>query len=256
MTKRIVFSLICLLWMNSSSAQEFLLGVKAGFQGYTMAFGDNELRDRFSRSFKGGYTAGVVINFPLPSDFGLAAEFNYSKKGRKINFNSDEWTNNGNYTFYELPVLLRKFFEIEGLPYTAKWFVNVGPHISYWAGGKGRIDTNGPGLDYKIQFTDSAGSEIQTMYMVDVNRYLFGMDFGIGFMAYILKNQRFFVEARFTYGHTYLGQSDSANLYILGFEDDLRNTYRTLNLSFGYAVHLDVRDAKKGKSTTKRRKMR
>ena len=145
-----------------------------------MAFGDKDLKDTYSRAFKGGYNAGIVINFPLPADFGLASEFNYSVKGRKVRFNSDEWTNNGTYTFFEVPILLRKFFTIQGLPYSAKWFVNVGPHISYWAGGKGKIETNGPGLDYDIQFADSAAFDLTTMYMVDANRYIFGMDVGIG----------------------------------------------------------------------------
>ena len=256
MLKFTIISIFVVLISIPAQSQEFFLGVKAGIQGYTMAFGDSDLKDTYSKALKGGYSGGILINFPLPIDFSLASELNYSVKGRKIRFNNDEWTNNAKYTFIEVPVLLRKFFDVNGLSYKAKWFLNMGPHFSYWSGGKGRIETNGPGLDYSLEFTDDAAFDLTTMYLTDVNRYIFGMDLGIGFMAYILENQRFFVEARFTYGHTYLGQADSANLYILGFEDDLRNNYRTLNLSFGYAIHLDVRDTRKGKSTAKNRKMR
>ena len=239
-----------------ANAQEFLFGVKTGVQGYGMAFGDKDLKKQFKSAFKGGYSAGVFINFPLPLNFALNAELNHSVKGRKIKFNNDQWTNNSTYTFIEVPVLLRKFWNIEGLDYAAKWYVNAGPHISYWRKGKGSLETNGPGLDYSIQFADSAAYDITTMYLVDANRFMFGLDFGVGFMAHVLKNQRFFAEARFTYGHTYLGNSDSANLYILGFEDDMRTSYRVLNISVGYAIHLDIRDAKKGRTTATKRKQK
>ncbi|MDH5379629.1 MAG: PorT family protein [Cyclobacteriaceae bacterium] len=252
-----------------SSAQKFTVGVKGGVQGYTMRYQQKDIRDVFHNRFKGGFLGGLVIGFPLPADFSFIAESQLSVKGRKVRFNqstldpSYAWVNNSTYYFIENSLLLRKEFPVSFYDFHSSWYFNVGPNISYWMGGNGVLTTttSTTGLNYKMVFTDSVyydprSINFNEMQVVDANRWLFGLDFGVGFMTHVLGNQRFFSEVRFTYGHTYLGQSYSANLYVLGFDDNLRNAYRSLNVTLGYAISLDLRDQRKGKSTLDKQKRR
>lgn len=254
---KVLIIVIFLFITHFSTAQQFVLGVKGGVQAMTNAYPERSTREFFRPGIQAGANGGVFIDFPLPDDFSLVGEFQYNLKGRRVRFNDGNWVNAARYSFFDTPILLRKYFKLPEKEFSSFWYINIGPDISYWLGGKGRIITDGPGVDYTVVFEEPEGNtEIEKMYLHDVNRFLFGLNFGVGYTAYVLGNQRFFVEARFTYGHTYFGKHDSAYLPVLGFEDNLETNYRLLNISFGYGISIDMRNAKKGKSTLDKRKRR
>ncbi|MGK7392349.1 MAG: outer membrane beta-barrel protein [Candidatus Cyclobacteriaceae bacterium M2_1C_046] len=233
-----------------------MAGLKGGTQLYTVDFADDSAEMRLDDRFKVGWKIGGTVIFPLAEDFFFGMEGYYSRKGRKYKFDGTA-TNNAAYNFIELSSYLRKSYKVslgEGkLP--GFFFFNVGPNIMYWINGRGTLE-DAVSLDYEIQFSEPVNSDYSVNYMSDVNRWLFGLDFGAGFSFLTKKNQDVAIELRYTHGQTYLGGENASVISILGFDDDLRGRYRVLHLSVAYLLDLDPQKLRKGKSTIKRSKRR
>lgn len=248
------FFLLCCL--SSAKAQQFYVGLKTGTQLYTVDFADDLAESRMNNRFKVGYKIGGTIIFPLPENFFFGMEGFYSRKGRKYDFDGTS-TNNAAYNFIELSSYLRKSYKVtlgEGkLP--GFFFFNIGPNIMYWMNGHGTLEDAAP-LDYEIKFSDPVTSDFTINYMNDVNRWLFGLDFGAGFSFLTKNDQDLSIELRYTHGHTYLGGENASFISILGFDDDLRGRYRVFHISVAYLFDLDMQKRKKGKSTIKRPRRR
>ncbi len=236
--------------------QKFDIGLLAGPQIYKVSFPDNDDKAAFDTKFKLGYRLGAYINFPMENDFSWCTEVYYSRKGRRIKDNANGFVNDATYNFGEISVLLRKQFEmniIENIK--GKWFINIGPNINYWMSGKGHIESN-VGLDYKVKF-GSGTTDLENNYIVDGNRWLFGLDFGLGIDTPIIGTQKFETEVRFTLGQTFLGAKDgSIPVNDFQVDDNLRSHYRTISIVLKYGIGVDLHDAKKGKSTLKVKKKR
>jgi Outer membrane protein beta-barrel domain len=244
--------------VHHTYAQKFAVGIKAGGTISKSDFGDNDDNDDYTNSTKLGFFGAGLVNFPLKDRFSFQTEFGYAKRGRKIEFNEGTWDNNATYRYLDGVALLRKSYPLKwSQNVKGTWFFNIGPRVSYWLSGKGTItaggffvDENGTtqiskggSYDYKVKFSASPdvvdAPDINTMYLSDVNRWLFGLDFGIGF------------EVRFTSGHTFYGDKNSAFNRTLGFNDNLRANEKILSISVDYTLNKEVREGKKGKSTKK-----
>lgn len=216
-------------------------------------YGDDYDGRNTDGKLKFGYYGAGIISFPLKDNYSCVIEGGFSQKGRNVRF--EDMKNEATYYFIDAALLLRKSFHIQlGKNIPATCFVNVGPHISYWLGGKGVIgDKNGDGVDYKIKFVDTLRldqADFKTMYMVEANRWLFGADIGIGMTAPIRSTQRVLVEFRFTWGHTFYGGQTSARYSDINFTDtNMRSNERVLSITAAYMFDFDLREAKKGRST-------
>lgn len=264
--KRILLVLFFVSFYFHSNAQKFSVGVKGGAQLSTMRYQDRDLRKAYSNRPKGGVMGGVLVDFPLPDNFSFVAESMLSIKGRKLMYNESKTDssyyaeiNKSTFYFIENALLLRKEFRMNFYEFQSSWYFNIGPNIAYWMAGEGVITTTKSSneLHYTMRFVDSVYYDqsmglaaFQEMQIVDANRWIFGLDVGVGFKTKVYSRQTFIAEMRFTYGHTYLGQSYSPNLaYLLSFNDNFKNAFRTLNVTVGYSFNLDIQEAKKGKST-------
>ncbi|HEU5291384.1 MAG TPA: outer membrane beta-barrel protein, partial [Cyclobacteriaceae bacterium] len=177
----IIAMLLVSLTTSRVFAQNFSLGAKAGPLVLWSPFGDKEDGKGYDVQPKFGYYVAGIINFPLKNNYTCVIEGGFSQKGRKVEFEGN--FNNGTYYFVDAALLLRKSFNFNlGKNIPATGFFNIGPHISYWLGGKGTVGgVGGDGSPYKIEFIDSLtadDNDFKTMYMVDVNRWLFGADIG------------------------------------------------------------------------------
>ena len=261
--------LIITVWLTVCStstalAQKFSLGVKGGPLVLWSPYGDKYDGQNVLNKPKFGYYGAGVINFPLKNNYTCVVEVGFSQKGRKVEFEGKK--NNGTFYFLDAALLLRKSFNFylgKNIPST--WFVNVGPHVSYWLGGKGTIGVLGAeGSPYTLAFVDSLNANdfaFDKMYLVDANRWIFGADIGVGMTAPIRSTQRVLVELRFTWGHTFYGSATTANYNWIDFTDNnLRANERVISLTAAYMFDFDLQKAKKGKSTkdkeTKRKPVR
>ncbi len=251
---RIIFLILVLsLGTLLSYGQKFSLGVKAGPLMSWNSFGDKDDKDDYSHKIKPGFYAAGLICFPLKNSYSLQTEFGFSQKGRKISFNDDTWKNDATYYFGDVAMLLRRSFPLNlGPDIPSQWFVGIGPHVSYWISGKGKISAGGS-YDYNVLFTempqDPTEPDFDKMYVVDENRWLFGIDIGVGFIAPLKQNRKISTELRFTSGHTFFGTKTSASNRTLGFTDNLRSNEKVISLTVSYVIDVNVQESRKGKST-------
>ncbi|HYC86360.1 MAG TPA: porin family protein [Chryseosolibacter sp.] len=236
-----------------SYGQKYSIGVKAGPLINWARFGDPEAREDLSSGVKLGYSAGVLVSFPLKHDFDFFAEAAYSQKGRRLKFEPEDWLNQATYKFIDVTMLLRKSYTFrleKNIP--SQWYINIGPEISYWLSGKGYVTVEGPNYPYKMVFEDNPEtSSYTTMYMKDANRFLFGLALGVGFRAPLLRSQHLNTEIRFVSGHTYLGNKDSGRLAYLNYAetDTYKMNLKVININVSYTLDFDVQKSRKGKST-------
>ena len=241
--------------MFSAQAQEFSLGLKCGFLLTRSVIADkSDLKD-FSKRNKPGYLGAAVIIFPMKKRYSFETEVGFSQRGRKILSNEDTWINSGTYYYCDFSMLLRKSFSFrlrKNVP--ALWFVNAGPNVSHWLGGHGKIGIN-QFQRYDIVFKPMpetpTGTEpdFDKMYFTHVNRWLFGINIGVGFVAPLRRSQKVLTELRYTSGHTFYGDVNSASWRTLGFSDNLRSNEKFLSLTVAYIFDFNLKEAKKGKST-------
>ena len=250
--------LVCFLLFSWSVSitygQNFSMGLKLGPSVTWSAFADKEAKQNFNSEPKVGYIIDGIISFPLKKNYSFFSEFGFKQSGRKIKFNDDTWENNANYRFIDLSMALRKSFNVRiKKDVSTRCFFNAGPNINYWLDGKGKIKTQALSSAYEVIFNQEPNANFRHNYMNDVNRWLFGIDLGVGTDANITKTQRLLFELRFTYGHTYLGKkTGSSTIDLLGFQDNIKSNFKTLTFTACYFFDFDMRKSKFGKSTKDR----
>jgi hypothetical protein len=234
-----------------SYGQKYSLGVKVAPSVSWPGFGDKDDKKIFSRRISVGYSAGLVLSFPLKQNFDLFIEGGVSQKKRKLEFTDGEtWTNISTYHFVDGNLLLRKSYKFnleKNVP--SLFFFNIGPDIAYWLNGNGQLYVDGPAYHYNIVFNQPPDGNFHNMYINDVNRWLFGLTVGVGVKAPLSKGQHITTELRFVSGHTFLGNRNSSFINILGFQDTMMTNLKCLSLNISYTFDFDVQQARKGKST-------
>ncbi len=251
-------------------AQKFSVGFKGSGSVNWAHFGEKEDKSNFATKVKAGYSVGGFISFPVRKSVAFLAEGGYSKKGRKIKFNDNSWTNATTYNMIDLSMCLRKSFSFhlkENLP--VDWFFNVGPEINYIMSAHGNIKVEGPGYDYSIRFSNDSIQDFHYMNYMHANRWLFGLGLGVGLKLPITSKQHVTVEFRYISGHTYLGKKGTglvttnsnqgySYINILGYDDTLKTNIKTMSLTIAYVFDFDIQKGRMGKSTldkyTKRKK--
>ncbi|MEK6780596.1 MAG: porin family protein [Bacteroidota bacterium] len=252
----ILFITISLLKITLLSAQEkksaplgqrYSIGIKAGPSVTLGVYPDKDQRDQFTAEPKLGFGGAFFINFPLKNDYSYLAEAGYSVKGRRVKLSNGDFVNDQTFQFVEMSMALRRSFDlrlVKNIP--SRWFINLGPNIGYWVSGKGKfVETK-----YTIKFNVPPDGDLYTNYLTNPNRWLFGIDVGIGADAPINRKQKVRLELRATLGQTYLGKKNSGSSYAtLSWEDTLKTNLKTLSLTAAYTLDFDSRAMKMGKST-------
>lgn len=238
---------------------QFHVGPKIAFTYYKSRFNFPEDEELFEQKFKPGYQIGGAFDLPLKNIFNFAGEFYFSQKGKKTIIKSSGLTNDATYYFLEAPVLLRLGF-VGGNAEAGQfhWHIDFGPTISYWLGGHGTLQGDGPQTKYDIKFGDPGlDASTSTMYISNANRWQWGLNLGVGLEYPVVKNQFVFIDLRTMFGSTNLAQHDgAAHLPILGFNDSLDVRYLEFILSVVYAFEIDYKQTRKGKSTIDKRKQK
>jgi len=142
-----------------------------------------------------------------------------------------------------------------------KWYINAGPNISYWLGGKGKINAaelveNGEHpLNYKIEFgTRPDNSNPDILYIKDANRLQFGMNIGGGIVLEPASKQKIMIDFRYEIGHTRIGTPESSQFVIpADYQDSLKGRNKGIRLSIMYLLEFSSskHELNKGKSTKK-----
>jgi hypothetical protein len=253
--KTLLIILIILALSRIDSFSQFSIGPKIGGQLQKVTFHTQEFREQFNSKVKHGFLAGFSMGLPVSRALMLKMDLAYTNRGRKVLVEENGWTLNEMHHAIELPVqlLIMKegqviqtgLFEQIG-PFT--WYFGVGPNISYWLGGSGKLQTQVAMSNYTISYGGKE-SDFNYISFTDVNRLMWGLDFSFGLISPFANGNTLVTDLKFTYGHSDLGKEDSSYMPVLGFADNLASNYRILTLSFSYWYETNLLELKKGKST-------
>jgi len=230
---------------------QYSLGLTGGPNLTYITYGDRATQKHFKPGVIVGYSVGGFVKFPLKDRYSFIAEAGYAQKGRSTNFN-ENWNNKTIFHMVNAAMALRKSFKVElkkNVPMNV--FFGAGPSIDYILNAHGRVKVTPGGVSrYHVVFNGTPDSDFTRDYYTDANRWLFGLDLRAGGDAPITRNQRIYLELRFTWGQTFIGKKNSSSyMEIIGYEDDLKFNMKTLNLVAYYAFDFDLKKSRMGKST-------
>ncbi|NJN27198.1 MAG: PorT family protein [Cyclobacteriaceae bacterium] len=224
------------IFIHSGSVAQTFIGLKAGANASKAVF-DNEVFEKFhSTKIKPGFTVGAVFLLENKERYGLYAEFLYSQKGKRVESTANEYeSNTATYNYFDLPVLFRIKFKQEKFD----WYLQLGPQLSYWLSGKGTFDVYQPdrdiviSYDYKVNFGEPINT-FEYLNAPEANRTQVSLALGGG-AIWNMKNANYLVlDMRLSFGHTYMGEYNSAYIPNIGLTDNLEYTNRVLSVSAIY----------------------
>lgn len=272
---RFIF-LIAIAFASTESIAQVLIGpLVSGNIGWPV-YKDKEVKDKLHVQPSIGYNIGASLSFRVQKRFFLQSSVIYSRKVKKIeekpndSFYDGDFSNDLKLNYLEIPILYTAEFKGKlGKKSNKefKWYLGVGPTVSYWLGGKGvltdgdLVEVNVYSLPYKVTF----GKDIEDvkrgeMNVADANRIQLALNVSAGLILEPVGFNKIMVAFRYEFGHSYLSPNSDGYFGGLGgdltYGDELQVRMHTLNLSLQYFIDLKTDQRNKGKSTIKTKKGR
>lgn len=255
-----------LLLATTTLNAQILIGPVVGPQVSWVSFDNKDSKSLYSRKPVYGFHAGMGLSFRVHKRFFLHTAFLYSTKGKVLEGKEDKLLRfKSNYQYIDVPMIYSvEFLHKVGKTKQYKFFFGIGPNVSYWLGGKGYIENSQLNeviidrINYKIVFdrdeNDYADNE---MNVVGANRLQLGLNIQTGFVFEPLGYQKIMLTLRYEAGHSFLSPDHMGTFRLTNeFQDDLRTRIQGFRLSFSYLIDLKTEDAKKGKSTINKKKLK
>jgi hypothetical protein len=258
-----VFAVIAIT-CNTLCEAQILIGPVAGGQYSWVRMDDRQSSDFFKIKPRLGYHAGLGISFRVRKRFFLTSSFLYSTKGKVVEGKADKLLHHEVvYKYIDVPLLYSVDFKARfGSNYEFKYFLGLGPNISYWLGGKGSLyntdynENSVPELNFKIAFrkTESEISENE-MVVNKVNRIQLGLNLAAGCVLEPVPDRKIIFLVRYELGHSFLSTDDNGHFPNTTYQDDLRARNQGIRVSLFYMVDIHTETRKKGKSTIRQKHM-
>ncbi len=243
---------------------QILVGPVAGANYSWTSFRDKDLKDAYSMTPVFGFHAGGHLAFKVRKRFFLHSSLVYASKGRILKGELDtKLRNSARYSYIDLPISYTVDFKGKiGNSKEFKYFLGIGPNISYWLSGKGTLynsdfeENNREEVSYKIAFRKPADDQpLDEMRVEEPNRLQLGLNFVAGLVLEPAPRQRIMFSIRYELGHSYLGKTNGIfeDTY---FQDPLQSRNQGFRVSLAYLYDLKVEDRNKGKSSIDKKKMK
>lgn len=250
--------------MYTPASGQVLVGPVAGANYSWTSFSDKDLKDAYRVSPVFGFHAGGHLAFKVQRRFFLHASLVYASKGRLLEGKLDtKLRNSAHYHYIDMPISYTVDFKSKvGRSKEFKYFLGIGPNISYWLNGKGTLfnsefDENNQGeLSYKTAFKKApANQKASEMSIAEPNRFQLGLNFVAGVVLEPAPRQRIMVSVRYELGHSYLAKTTGIFLDTY-FQDPLQSRNQGFRISLAYLIDLKTEERKKGKSTIDKRALK
>lgn len=255
---------LCVL---DSRAQVYV-GPIAGGQVSWTKFDNQDFNESYSIKPVWGYHAGANVSLKVRNRFFLHTSVLYSTKGRTIEGRQDRLlTNKVKYNFIEIPIIYAVDFRGRlGSGKEFKYYLGLGPNVSYWLGGKGKIynsdldenaDYASRDLEYRIVFKKAPQDMVASeMNVAEPNRMQLGLNLATGLVLEPQPNQRILFLLRYELGHSFLSRTSDGEFVPTYYKDVLQSRNKGIRASVSYLIDLRTEDRKRGKSTIKPKKMK
>ena len=226
------------------------------------SFSDKDLKDAYRLSPVVGYHVGGHLAFKVRKRFFLHTSFLYASKGRVLEGKLDtQLKNSSRYNYIDVPISYTVDFKGKiGKSKEFKYFLGIGPNVSYWLNGKGKLfnsdfeENHREELSYKVVFKKAPENQAtDEMNIEQPNRLQLGLNLVAGMVFEPAPSQRIMFSIRYELGHSYLAKTNGIFVDTY-FQDPLQSRNQGFRISLAYLVDLKVEDRKKGKSNIDKRK--
>jgi hypothetical protein len=253
--------LLPILLRNRAEAQ-VLVGPVVGTHVGWASYDDPDLKDFYDISPTFGFHAGGSLAFRVQKRFFLQSSIMYTQKEKKISGGGDGMFYHALRNRYiDMPILYTAEFKARlGKDKVYKWYVGVGPNISYWLGGSGKLRNSDldENLIEELRYTVTFGKHDEIgereMNVEDPNRLQLGLNVSAGLIFEPMGIHKFMLTTRYEHGHSFLSR-ESNGVYglpgVLHYEDELKVRNNAFVVSLYYFVDLKIEERHKGKSTSK-----
>jgi hypothetical protein len=258
-------AVVCVFFCAASSTNaQILIGPIAGGNLSWTRFDERETRESLKVRPLIGYHAGFNISFRAGKRFFLHSSFVYSRKGKLVKSELDPLlSNRAIYNHFDIPILYTAEFKSTiGSNKAFKWYLGVGPNLSYWINGKGTLassDIKENGIDkisYTVEFKKTYEDATDTeMVLAEPNRVQLGFNLAAGTSFEPVGGHRIMLMLRYEVGQTFLGKTNGLFPITVDYSDVLRATNNGIRISVAYLFDLKIDQRKKGKSTINKRKL-
>lgn len=261
-----LFILLLCFFSQVKLLGQVYVGPIAGSQLSWVRFDDDQYYDAFRVRPRAGWHAGANVSMKVRNRFFLHTSLLYATKGRTIKGRYDRLLKNkSRYDYIEMPIIYSVDFRgtlDNGKQF--KYYIGVGPTISYWLSGKGTLynsdlaesgDYSERPLKYRIAFGDDGDAQPNTMTVSDPNHIQLALNLASGLVFEPMPNQRVLLMMRYEFGHSFLSRTGGGTFVPTYYTDVLQSRNKGLRLSVSYMIDLRIEDRKRGKSTIKKSKM-
>ena len=268
---RVVFAVHFLLIASLVNAQ-YWFGPKVGLHYSGHDYQDEEYETLYKFSKDLNYELGVVVTYSASDKYAVHGELYFERQGNRVRNKSPYLVDSQNdFNFISAPILWR--VTMGHAP--VHWYVNGGPKISLWLGGKGHfahsydeaIDGSGVrSVDYKIVFNRSKanGFDDGTFFVNEANRIQYALTVGGGFYLDLANGARMMFDARYNWGHSNMGFNldpiipndktilvgAGTDIPERGYQENYEYSHNTLSFSMAYMFEYNINFKRKGSSTS------
>lgn len=202
--KKIYLTLMVVLFATAGAMAQAQIGVKAGFNVATV--NDDIEYDGAEEPWRPGFNIGIASQFRLSEVVAIAPELEYSQRGYLQEFTGGA-TREARFDYLNIPVLFRLNFGD-----VLKGYVNAGPTIGYWMGGKQTASIN-PTLSISQAYEESITfNDLDEDWAYDASRLEIGGAVGGGIML-DTGGGSFLIDLRYTQGFTNIADVENTDGY-------------------------------------------
>ena len=271
---RIVATLI-LITVSQMAFGQYWIGPKIGYHYTIHDYQDDNYRDDYNISANHNFELGVAITYTATNRYAVHGELYYEGIGNRVRNKSDFVVDSkSNFYYLSAPILFR--ITMGHAP--VHWYLNGGPKVSLWLGGRGqlangdlsefepnKLDKDGY-FNYRVGFKRSAAEGVTNgvYYVNEANRIQYALTVGGGFYMDLANGARMMFDFRYNWGHSNMGfnlspqdqdgtfimAGNNTNIPTAGYLENYEYTNNTLSFSVAYMFEYNTDFKRKGSSTS------
>ena len=247
--------LLVLLFIGKAADAQVRIGPVAGINTTRWQYLQPNEYEQYSSNWDYAFQAGLAGNYRITNRYSLHTEWQYLQRVKSVDYTRKQIsvTDYSRQNYLSIPALFRVSFHANVKKSHIEAYLNAGPALQFWLGGKGKLTTNEladfldeeGSLEYKIFFDEPEGDYTwgNKEIVAAPNRWQMLLYAGGGLVFDMGRGKHFWVDLRSTLGAGASSTSDSGagEFGLQLYKDDLRAIPQSISLSVGYFQDINVR---------------